>query len=191
MRETSERHALRSGDQEIPKLTSRVQCGDLAAMQPLLRKLGHYALHVSRGILQNQQDAEDVAQDVLHVLADGGLCKISDPLRTLAYVKKMTRRAAVRAVGRRDRRAQIIIAFRSLCESKVDDLEAELQRQWVHSRIEELESEEHKQVLRYRYFWGLSAREIAAKEKCSEAAVKSRLNRARQALAKKLVGGAR
>jgi RNA polymerase sigma-70 factor (ECF subfamily) len=175
------------------RLVEAARGGDSRAMRRLLSLVSRPAFRYGMTFCRDQQDAEEIAQDVLASLARSlPLYRGESSLSTWAY--SVARRACIRR--RRGTRTDTLSLDawreeegREPAEAPGDDPHATIERlelrDAVAAAIRALPAPLREAVI-LRDVEGLSARQAAAVLKVSEQAVKSRLHRARLALRARL-----
>jgi RNA polymerase sigma factor (sigma-70 family) len=156
-----------------------------AAFAALVRRHGAMVLAVCRRVLGHQQDAEDIFQAVFLVLSRkaGALrCHQAVGSWLFAVAHRLALRARQQRQNRREREARI-------SEKPVDDVLADLTIREAHSVLdEELArlTERDRAPLVLCYLQGLTRDEAAQRLGCPVGTLKSRLERARALLQKRL-----
>ena len=169
----------------------------------LLKKLidyhGDKLYSIAYSYMKNHHDAKDVVQEVF-ISAYKTIENFYDLEReeSAALLVKYTRNKAIDHLRKKKRRLEIPLTYKDEGEEKFYDvpdmsyspehklLEKEsLER--IASYVDEL-SDPQREVLEMKYKYGMSEKDIAEALSISETAVSSRINRAKNALAKKLKG---
>lgn len=178
-------------DRAEASLVERARAGDAAAREAFVRMHADEVHRAVARILIGHRDAwEDVAQDaMLNVLR--GLARF-DPegaasVRT--WVLTVTARTAIDALRRRARHATRIAALGEVPRFESDSPEALTEKRQLAARVTEAMRalpDEQRVALVLRAFHDLDYAEIASATESSVANVKSRIHRAREALARAL-----
>ena len=145
------------------------------------------AFRVALGVLHNQAEAEEVAQEAL-IRAYRHFSQLRDPAHFQAWLVRVTWRLAIdrqRSAARRERREQVALANEPL---PLTVEEAALGREFQDrlERAVDLLPEKLRRVVILAAIEGYDTRETAALLGLPEGTVRSRLHRARQLLAEKL-----
>ena len=172
-------------------LIRRCQSGCRESFDLLYRRHGSAVLQIARGIMGNEQDAEDAVQEVfVRVLGKIGQFRseasFSSWIRVLAAnvcrdtLRKMSRHPAA--------------SFKDLCAaneaemdegllpvSQAEELVMKELLENLHEKLNRLKKE-YQRLIILRYIDGLSYRKIAQLLGCSQPLVKSRLHQARKNL---------
>ncbi len=165
--------------------------GDPEATRELLRRAAAPAWRWSQGFCRNQDDAADLAQDVL-VTLHRSLPRFrgDSSLSTWTYI--VARRACARRQRRAGRQSSLDAPGHAHLRERPDpgaEPFMHLERRRLGERLENAVAalpEAQRAVLVMRDVEGLSAREVGKVLRLSERAVKSRLHRARIALRERL-----
>lgn len=160
----------------------RFLSGDATAFEELYHWYQPYVYNVVHGIVQNEDDARDVTQEVfLHVYEALSHFRGGSAFSTWLY--RVAVNTAITHLRKQKRHLQVPLD--SLREFRADmDAEPEQQAQRaemqraVQGALSQL-PEQQRTALVLRYFQELSLEEIAEIMHCSVAAVKVRLHRAR------------
>jgi RNA polymerase sigma-70 factor (ECF subfamily) len=175
---------------EDRRMVARARAGDRRALEYVARRISGSLYRFSRGFCRDPHDAEDVMQDVLVALLSSLRNFRGDAsLSSWAYV------IARNACARRRRRARPaslerddVAAMRSIRDPGAEPdraTEREELRKALEDAIADLPAS-LRDVLVLRDVEGLDAARVAAELGLSEAAVKSRLHRARLRLRESL-----
>lgn len=181
-------------DEEIIK---RMKRGDRNAFNELVKGYESKVVNAAFGMLSNREDAYDAAQEVfIRIYKSIGAFKGQSSLTTWIY--RITVNICNDALRKRQRTAQTIsINGESDDENPVMELqdtsptpeeaaESNEAQKAVREAIGDL-SEEYRQIITLCDLQGLSYDEAAQILQCPTGTVKSRLNRARNSLRKKLL----
>ena len=178
-------------------LVTRCKQGDRAAFDELVNQYKNQVVNIAYGMMSDREDALDAAQEVfVRVYRSIGSFKENSSLSTWIY--RITANVCNDILRKRQRSGNIISI-----DSQNDDDERGLEIHDVSAAPEELAekneririvrqsiselSEEYREVIVYCDIEGMSYDEIAEILNCPQGTVKSRLNRARNALRKKLL----
>lgn len=162
----------------------RVLGGDGDAFGVLINRYGQAAFAVARAIAPRESDADDVLQEAL-ILAYRKLDTLQQPQRFGPWLISITRNVALRARERfRETLALDAVPESSLAVSP--EVERAEMRSAVREALDRLETDA-REVLLMHYFAGASVNDIAEMLNISDAAVKKRLQRAREALGSDLL----
>lgn len=179
-------------DNEIINLCKK---GDRDAFTMLMEKYQNQVFNIAYGMLSDYEDASDASQEIfVKVYRSISSFKGQSAFTTWLYV--ICRNVCNDILRKRQRAGVSVSIDADEPETAVKELKSELptpeeqveltERQAaVRAAINELKSE-HKEVLIYADMQQLSNEEVAKILKCPLGTVKSRLNRARTALRKKL-----
>lgn len=174
----------------------RAQAGDCDAVRVVLQQIAPSVLCVTRRIMNDQPEAEDVAQDALIDLISD-LSQVREPNAVVAYACRIAARRAIRAqrrtIQQQTMKQQMEVAQAEppttldgqLAEDAVDRRQFALRLQWALAEIPPAQSES----LIMRIVLGCSLPEVAAATGVGINTVRSRIRLAKQALAV-LLGGA-
>ncbi len=168
------------------QLLASAQCGDAHALQQLLRRVQPTVYRYSVSMCRHQQDAEDVLQETMIALARS-LTGIRGDSSLSTWLYSVARNACIKK--RRKRTfppdvEELLDASSSLpADNTRPDKIVEQGQLWQQLQIAITGlHEDLKDVLVLRDIEGISTRETATVLNLSEAAVKSRLHRARKEL---------
>ena len=180
------------GDNE-KNLLDRAKKGDVEAFERLVEGYQKKAFNIAYRMMGNYDDANDLAQEAfIRVYKSIGNFKEESSFSTWIY--RIVTNVCLDELRKRKNRNVVSIDE----DVKLDDSEVKRQiesdgptpeelvernelKRVVGEAIKEL-SEEHRLVILLRDIQGFSYEEIARIVKCPEGTVKSRINRARQAL---------
>lgn len=174
-------------------LLERAKSGDIAAFEQLIESYQKKIFNIALRMLGNYDDAGDLTQEVL-IRIYRSIKSFKEQSSFSTWIYRITTNVCLDELRKRKNRKVISLDE----EIKLDDgdmkrqiesdeptpeetAEAEDLRKIVNDAIERL-NEEHRIVIVLRDIQGLSYEEIAEVLKCPEGTVKSRINRARQAL---------
>jgi RNA polymerase sigma-70 factor (ECF subfamily) len=176
-------------------LISRLRAGENAAFDELARSAGGRLLAVARRMLSNEEEARDAVQETF-LNAFKSLDRFDGRAQLATWLHRICVNACLMRLRTRRRRPESAIgellptfhddghqrnpagAWRPLSEG---DIEAAELRAMVRAKVEEL-PESYREVLLLRDIEQLDTDETAELLGMSEANVKTRLHRARQAL---------
>ena len=174
-------------------LLQKSKAGDISAFEELIEGYQKKIFNIAFRIVGNYDDANDLAQEVLiRIYRSIGNFKEQSSFSTWIY--RITTNVCLDDIRKRKNKKVVSLDE----EIKVEDGEMQRQivssdplpedtaereelRELVNGAIQSL-SEEHRVVIVLRDLQGFSYEEISAILKCPEGTVKSRINRARQAL---------
>jgi RNA polymerase sigma-70 factor (ECF subfamily) len=174
-------------------LVTRLRRGDSRAFAEMVRTYQDRVFNLTCRMLGNRQEAEDLAQEIF-VSLHGALEGFRGESRLSTWIFRVTRNHCLnrlKYLSRRDRGKASEIsqvpesAFSSADERDEDPheaIESKERRALIHRAIDGLE-EDHRLLVVLRDIEGLSYDEIAKITEQPEGTVKSRLHRARAALA--------
>jgi len=174
-------------------LLDRSKSGDVAAFEQLIEGYQRKIFNIALRIVGNYDDAGDLAQEVL-IRIYKSIRNFKEQSSFSTWVYRITTNVCLDEIRKRKNRKVISLDE----ELKFDDGEMSRQiasddplpedtaerselREIVNNAINSL-SEEHRVVIILRDIQGFSYEEIAEMVKCPEGTIKSRINRARQAL---------
>jgi len=178
---------------EEKSLLIKAKSGDIEAFEQLVEVYEKKVFNIALRMIGNYDDANDIAQEVfIRVYKSLGGFKEQSAFSTWIY--RITTNVCLDELRKRKNKKVVYIDE----DVKSDDGEIKRQfeateptpeivaeknyvRQVVNDAIQKL-SEEHRTVIILRDIQGFSYEEIAKITKCPEGTVKSRINRARQAL---------
>lgn len=180
-------------DQE---LVLRCKNGDRDAFNELMEKYQTQVFNVLYGMLSDYEDAADAAQEVfIRVYRSIASFKGQSSFTTWLYricanvsndsLRKRKRRGITVSLDYEDEDGNSVAEIASDAPGPEQRVELGERQRAVRDAINEL-SKEYKEIIVYSDMEQLSYEEIAAILKCPTGTVKSRLNRARNALKKKL-----
>ncbi len=178
------------GDRE---LVGRCQRGDLAAYEILVRRYQPRVYTLAYGMLRNETDATDMAQEAF-VRAWQGIRKFKNNSSFYTWIYRITTNLCIDFVRRRERRPTTtfeetvdpetnadVAEPPSTNPSPTDEVLRTELRQQIDAALLEL-SPEHRAVVQLREYEGLEYAEIAKVVGCSIGTVMSRLHYARKHL---------
>ncbi|NJD03334.1 MAG: sigma-70 family RNA polymerase sigma factor [Ruminiclostridium sp.] len=174
-------------------LLEGAKSGDVAAFEQLIESYQKKIFNMALRMLGNYDDAGDLTQEVL-IRIYKSIRSFKEQSSFSTWIYRITTNVCLDEIRRRKNRKVISLDE----EIKLDDgdmkrqiesdepspeetAEAEDLKKIVNDAIARL-SEEHRIAIVLRDIQGLSYEEIAEVLKCPEGTVKSRINRARQAL---------
>lgn len=176
----------------------RCKQGDRDAFNMLMEKYQTIVFNTAYGMLSNYEDASDAAQEVfIKVYRSIASFKGQSSFTTWLYricanvcsdiLRKRQRRGTTISLdAEREDDASPISELRSEEATPEEQLEMNEAQKAVWNAIKELKKE-YREIIVYSDIQQLSYDEIAKIIKCPTGTVKSRLNRARNALKKKLL----
>lgn len=183
--------------ENVKTLVKRAQKGDLAAFEDLVRMYQRRVYGLSLQMLGHHDDAQDLAQEVFirayrslgnfRNEADFGTWLHRIAVNLCLNHKRSMGRASVVSLDEPLTTEDGSIR-REIQDGRPDPLESleKLEfRESIERALNDL-SYDHRAVLVLREIYGYGYEEIASMLNCSLGTVKSRLNRARQAMVKKL-----
>ncbi len=182
--------------QEDIELIRQIGLGNRRSYEVFFRKYSGLVYSTAYRVLNNQADAEDVAQEVLFMIWEKA--PMYDPARgkPITWAVTMTRNKAVdklRSVQRRFRLQDEVEREADKDDfihqmRPVDELDALEKGQIVRTAVMKL-SKEQREVIEMAYFGGLTQQEIATRLREPLGTVKARIRRGMLRL-KKIVGTA-
>jgi RNA polymerase sigma-70 factor (ECF subfamily) len=187
-------------DDSEAELVARLQGGDEAAYEMMVRRYGGATLAVARRMLRNEEDAREVVQDAF-LQAFRAIGRFRGEARLSTWLHRIVANAALMRIRSASRRPEVPIddllptfeedghqaeAVRPLPLSVEATLESAETRAQVRKCLERL-PEQYRAVIVLRDLQELSTAEAAATLGITENAVKIRLHRAHQALRTLLV----
>ncbi len=179
-------------------LIKSAQAGNAVAFEQLIAEHQKRIFSIAYRIAGNQEDASDMAQEVLIKIFRNlknfrGDSKFSTWLYRVATTTCLDEQKKMRRHTAYSLDETLETEDGNVAPEPVDtgptpeeSLERKAMRQAIHQAIGKLK-EEHKKVILLREVQGLSYEEIAQVLNCSEGTVKSRINRARDQLKKILL----
>jgi RNA polymerase sigma-70 factor, ECF subfamily len=194
-----QRRAAAAGDPEA-ELVARLQCGEEASCEELVRRYGGPMLAVARRILRNEEDARDALQDAF-LQAFRAIHRFRADARLSTWLHRIVANAALMRLRSASRRPEVALDdllpnfddeglhagdVRPLplsVEGAVASAQTRAQVRWC---IEQLPPQ-YRAIIVLRDVQELSTAEAAAQLGISENAVKVRRHRAHQALRTLLV----
>jgi RNA polymerase sigma-70 factor (ECF subfamily) len=178
-----------------PAFVARLRAGENSAFEKLVRDTGGHLLAVARRFLPNEEDAADALQDA-YLAAHRNLPRFNAEARLSTWLHRIVVNACLMKL--RSRRRKPEVAIDDLLPSflpdghrkdplpawsppdEAGDLRDETRRM-VRTQIDKL-PDDYRTVLLLRDIEGLDTAATAAALELTEAAVKTRLHRARLAL---------
>lgn len=162
----------------------KAQKGDKEAFDTIIMEIIDSLYRVAYGILENEEDASDAISNATLKAYE----KI-ETLRQLEFFKTWITRILINECNVIIRKKQKVVYIDSYTENQNDTYtgnnETSIDVKQAMNKIEK----ELKQIVILYYFDDLSVEEIANMLEIPKGTVKSRLSRARQALAKELING--
>ena len=174
-------------------IIKKAQNGDMAAFEQIVIKYQSIIYNTAFKICNNPDDAYDISQESLlkiykNISYFEGKSKFSTWIyrivtnTALDYIKKHRKSNVFSLNAEMDEDGDSYIEnIRDTSPTPEEALDSEETKKLVHEALNKL-SENHRAVLVLRDINGLSYEEIAEVLLCSEGTVKSRINRARNAL---------
>ncbi len=187
------------GGEELTEkeLVTLLKKGDRGAFNTLIEEYQNKVINIAYGMLSDTEDAMDASQEVfINVYKSIGNFKENSSLSTWIY--RICANVCKDFLRKRMRSAKTVSIF-SPSDEENETIEIPDESSSPHERFEELElkdqireaiaelSEEFRTVLVLCDIEGLSYDKIAEILKCPAGTVKSRINRARSALRKKIL----
>ena len=177
---------------ELAEILERCKCGDELAWEALVRTYETRVYAITYHYVGNREDACDLAQDVfVRIYRHIRLCV--EPQMFFPWVIRIARNACIDHLRRRKSRppAQDIDAadaeFLSSSDRNPEEQYAESSRmKLIYRAIREL-TDLNREIILLKEILGLSLEEIASMLKVPLGTIKSRSNRARLELARKLL----
>jgi RNA polymerase sigma-70 factor (ECF subfamily) len=180
--------AIQRADEE---LVQEVRAGRSAAFEELVRRHGAHLRRAVRGVLRDRSEVEDVVQQALLQAFTG----LDGYAGTAPFSTWLTRIAVNEALMRARRRRRLErVALRLVAEGDGPDRTPE-QQAASREAVEQVQAAlprlpvHHREVIQLATLYDLSRAAVAERLGVSEAAVKVRLHRAREALRGLLVEG--
>jgi len=170
-------------EQPDAELVRRIQSGDAAAFDELMRRYKHPVLNFIFRMLGNAHDADDVAQDVF-VRVYQNLDTYQPKMKFSTWLFALARNAAIDRLRWRARhRAESIESVPEIIASSgtAEDVNARDIGGQIAAAVANLPEDQRTAIVLSEYH-GMSYAEIAGVLRCSEKSVESRLYRARQTL---------
>ncbi len=176
-------------------LVDRARMGDVEAFEQLIESCQKKVFNIAYKMIGNYDDANELAQEVF-LKAFRSIKKFKGDSLFSTWIYKVTANVCLDEIRRRKKR--IVLSLDEDIElndgevkrqipdsSPTPDLEAETNeiKDAVNKSIQEL-PDDYKSVIILRDIQGFSYDEISTIVNCPEGTVKSRINRARQALKK-------
>ena len=185
--------AVSSDSAEDRRMLARARKGDRRALDYVARRVSGSLYRFSRGFCRNPDDAEDVMQDVLMALVSS-LRKFRGDASLSSWTYVVARNACARRRRRArpaslDEEAAVARSIRDPGAEPDRAVERKELREALERAIAALPAS-LRDVLVLRDVEGLDAPKVARELKLSEAAVKSRLHRARLQLREQLAAHA-
>ncbi len=195
--------ASKSGDEPVRvepsdrEAVEHCQRGELRAYELLVNRYRQRVYGLAYGMLRNEQDATDVAQEAF-VRAWQGIRKFQKNASFYTWIYRITTNLCIDFVRKRDR--QPTTPFEETIDPDTDadvaeppstnplptqEMERKELRERIDTALREL-SADHRVVIQLREFEGLEYAEIAKAVGCSIGTVMSRLHYARKHLQKLL-----
>ena len=170
-------------EQPDTELVRRIQSGDAAAFDELMRRYKHPVVNFIFRMLGNAHDADDVAQDVF-VRVYQNLDTYQPKMKFSTWLFALARNAAVDRLRWRSRHpAESIESVPEIValSGTAEDLSAREIGGQIAAAVANLPVDQRTAIVLSEYH-GMSYAEIASVMRCSEKSVESRLYRARQTL---------
>ena len=183
----SDRQSIRDMNQaSVPSLLKQILAGDEAALITLHDQYANAVYSVAYRVLNNQQDAEEVTQDVFLRLWDKAETFDAEKGKFLSWLLTITRRMAIDRLRKRSRREpppdsismdeQPYLWETTLVTDDNDDLQRTLL-----STLGEL-PDDQQQAIQLAYFYGMSHADISEYLKRPLGTVKSQIRLGMQKL---------
>jgi len=177
---------------ELQTLLERCQSGDALAWEALVRQYQARVLGLARHYVGNQEEARDVAQEIfIRIYRHMDRCEGADHF--LPWMLRIGRNACIDHLRRRkarppaqDQPIEERYDLASQAPTPEDEWHRDSRKRLVHLALQAM-SELNREVLVLREIQGMSLEETAATLNVPLGTVKSRCNRARLELAKKLL----
>jgi RNA polymerase sigma-70 factor (ECF subfamily) len=177
-------------------MIARCKKGDREAFNELMNKYQKQVFNVAYGMLSDYDDASDAAQEVfLKVYRSIASFRGQSSFTTWLYricanvcndiLRKRQRRGFTVSINGDDDDENPVSELQSEAPTPEESLEMNERQRAVRAAISEL-NKEFREIILYSDIEQLSYDEISLILKCPKGTVKSRLNRARNALKKKL-----
>jgi RNA polymerase sigma-70 factor (ECF subfamily) len=178
------------------EMIRKIGMGDLRSFEEFYKRYSGLIFSTAYRVLNNQTDAEDVAQDVMFMIWEKSPMYDAARGKPITWAVTMTRNKAIdrlRSVQRRFRLQDEVERETSADDfindrRPVDELDAMEKGNIVRTAVMKL-SKEQREVIEMAYFGGLTQQEIAARLKEPLGTVKARIRRGMLRL-KKMVGPA-
>ncbi len=171
------------------ELVRRTLSGQRTAYNALVERHLRLVYAVGQARAPSGTDVEDVAQDAF-LAAFERLPSLRDPARFKAWLVGIVRNTAAACVRRQSREGEVMARFKKEREGRPVPVATEAESrevcEFVRREIDQLDGSVREVVLLY-YFAGQDSREIAESLEISPAAVRKRLQRAREALGERLL----
>lgn len=164
-------------------LVERVLAGEREAYAPLVRRYLPAVHAIGRSRAGNFAEAEDIAQEAF-LAAYNALDTLHEPAKFGPWLLRIARNKANDWLTGRTRERRLTAHFEEAAEPVQDtmrELEIRDMRAMLRRRVEALD-DDFREVLFMHYFAGVKTREMAQLLEISHAAVRKRLQRAREAL---------
>lgn len=177
------------------EIIARCKDGDREAFNMLIELYQTRVFNIAYGMLSDYEDASDAAQEIfIKVYRSISSFKGQSAFTTWLYV--ICRNVCNDILRKRQKQGLTVSIYPDDDENAVKDIKSDLptpdeavemseRQKAVKEAINSLK-QEYKEVLNYIDIMQLSYEEVARILRCPEGTVKSRLNRARSALRKKL-----
>lgn len=171
------------------EIVKKAQNGDISAFEMLIEEHKNNVYKTAYSMVGNHHDASDISQ-IAFIKAYQNLSKFNFKSSFSTWLYRITVNSCLDEIRKRKRNSDGNVAidddenaFEVISESDTPEeaVERDELKRAVWKNINKL-SDKYKKVIIYRDINGFSYDEIAKIEKCSVGTVKSRINRARQAL---------
>jgi len=181
--------------EKLAELLELAKQGDEDAFTQIYYKLSKTVYYMSMRIIKNEQDADDMAQEVMTTLYTN-LHNIKNPKALVAYVNRITSYRCADFL-RKNSRAQMVHDPEQELLNLINENEEFIpedyllkkeKREYIVGLIDEL-SDDHRTVITLFYYNKLSINQIVDLIKSNEATIKKRLSRARNVLKEKMLAG--
>ncbi len=171
------------------ELVRRTLTGEQTAYSALVERHLRSVYAVSQAWAPDRADVEDISQEAF-LAAYMRLPSLRDPRKFKGWLVQIARNIAVSCVRRRSREGEVMERFKGESsdglEATVSEAEQREARALVRREIDRLDGHAREVVLLH-YFAGKKSREIAQLLEISPAAVRKRLQRARETLGERLL----
>lgn len=181
-------------DQDLIK---RCKTGDREAFNMLVQTYQKQVFNIAYSMLSDYEDASDATQEIFvkvykSIETFRGQSSFTTWLYRICanvcndFLRKRQRRASTVSIDKSDDNDNYVAELESESPTPEEHLELTERQRAVRSAINELRTE-YKEIIIYSDMNDMSYDEISSILKCPVGTVKSRLNRARNALKKKLL----
>lgn len=174
-------------------LLDRAKAGDTQAFEQLIEDYEKKVFNIALRMMGNYDDAKDMAQESL-IKVYKSISSFKEQSSLSTWIYRITTNVCLDELRKRKSRKVVYIdenikfddgeAKKEIVSDEItpeEKVERDEIKRMLNSAISEL-SDEHKTVIVLRDIQGFSYEEISNITKCPQGTVKSRINRARQAL---------